>query len=184
MRRGYADLTPDKKKIKRYDKEALARLWNEWPTFSLIDFGRHWGIPYSVIQAPSFPFSLAKKRAEVADAKRDFRQMTLMRASVPEAANEDDELVALRQMVMMIRELGHGGLLYAHQKMLKRVEGKTVPNMALHPSEAKNIMEVGAKAKDILMGWVGVRESIRDQTNPEETANTKPEIVADSPPIR
>lgn len=182
VRRGYAEVSKDKKTI-RYDREALKRLWEEWPNTSLSEFGRYWGVPYQTMCSPKYPFSIAEKRRALAERKVQYREAIVRRAMVPEIVDEATEVAALRQLLRKASQLSGVGLSYAHTKMVRHVDGAIVPNMAMPASTAAALLRVGADSMKIMASYALIREAVRGDTRDEPTSRVKPEIVAtDSAP--
>ncbi len=176
--RGYATASADGKRVKSYDVEAVIRIWEEWPTTSLIEFGRYWGIPYQTLISKKYPFSVARKKQAMVERQRGWRASVMSRAMLPECIDETSEIAALRVVLRQIKELGQAGVTYAHERMVKHGEfGKRV-NVALPLNEARRVLTIGHKAAQILGVYAGVREITRGELATDEpTARTEPRAI-------
>lgn len=179
VQRGYATVSKDQKSIK-YDRDSLRRLWEEWPSTSLVEFGRYWGIPYQTMCSPRYPFSVSEKRKAIADRKVGYRTAIVRRAMVPAIVDEASEIAALRSLLRKANQLAGAGLAYAHAKMVRHVDGAVVPNMTMRPAEAAAVLRAGADSMKIAASYAMIREVTRGDTRDEPTSRVKPEIVATS----
>ena len=178
---GYASVSPDGKRVLKYDMDQIKRLWDEWPGLDIVEFGRHWGIPYAIVHHPRYPLSVAAKRAAESAEQRDWRRAVVLRASIPAVASEPDEIAALRQVLQQLRELGHAGTGYAHAKMVRSMGGVRHPNMAISPRDARYCMEIGARAAQIVAAYTGIREATQGADGGSANSRVYPEIVEDQP---